>query len=167
MVGILLSYWEGNFSGTMLNFGKVIYSTVSWCAMCCICDICVYFTVGLLSTCELEIQSALPAVKFTWVASSHCETPEPSERSKAKKDPNHRIFCPLNITRKNITQKGWWNMMNWQNSKPDVKQTKQKQSGLVFRKAGINHENSMLLGDSILHPTAEGLRAICWQVEDT
>ena len=24
MVGRLLSYWEGNFSGAMLNFGRVI-----------------------------------------------------------------------------------------------------------------------------------------------
>ena len=28
MVGRLLSYWEGNFSGAMLNFGRVIGDTV-------------------------------------------------------------------------------------------------------------------------------------------
>ncbi len=28
MVGILLSYWEGNFSGAMLNFGRVLITGV-------------------------------------------------------------------------------------------------------------------------------------------
>ena len=30
MVGRLLSYWEGNFSGAMLNFGRVNLKTFGW-----------------------------------------------------------------------------------------------------------------------------------------
>ena len=33
VVGRLLSYWEGNFSGAMLNFGRLIgmaYISISW-----------------------------------------------------------------------------------------------------------------------------------------
>ena len=34
VVGRLLSYWEGNFSGAMLHFGGVIFKTTSLRGMC-------------------------------------------------------------------------------------------------------------------------------------
>ena len=52
VVGILLSYWEGNFSGAMLNFGRV--------TRCEIFDVWYFFVED--ASHQLSKKTAIPAI---------------------------------------------------------------------------------------------------------